>query len=452
MQQSLKLLQLSNLELVTYVEAELERNPLLLREDSHGVREVERPGDRAACTIPETARPAAHLGGAADWSRVRGRGGSSEMDGEPREQAFAREQTLPEYLTAQLTASAFAGPDRTIAVVLIDGVDEAGYLRLDLPEAARRLGCELGRVEAVLQRLQEFEPVGVFARSVPECLAIQLKDRNRYDPAMAALLANLELVARSDLARLRRVCGVDEEDLREMIGEVRSLTPRPGAAFGAEPVQPAQPDVFVRQAPEGVWQVELNSDTLPRVLVDQHYRATVARAARNDQEKAFVSDCLTQASWLVRSLDQRAKTILKVAAEIVRQQEAFFTHGIEHLRPLNLRTVADAIGMHESTVSRVTSNKYIATARGVFEMKFFFTASIHATDGGEAHSAGAVRHKIKALIEGERRGEEVLSDDSIVSLLQAAGMDIARRTVAKYRDAMQIPPSSERRRALKMAC
>jgi RNA polymerase sigma-54 factor len=338
-----------------------------------------------------------------------------------------------------------------VASVLIDAVDEGGYLRADLAEVAERLGCGEALVERVLGVLQGFEPVGVAARSLAECLTIQLKDRDRFDPAMAALVDNLPLLARRDLAALRRACGVDDEDLRDMIAELKGLTPRPGAAFGGEPAQAVAPDVFVREGPGGLWRVELNGDTLPRLLVDQRYHAEVSRVARSEHEKAFVSDCLAQANWLVRSLDQRARTILKVASEIVRQQDAFLAFGVEHLRPLNLKTVAEAIGMHESTVSRVTSNKYMATPRGLFELKFFFTSAIQATQGGEAHSAESVRHRIRQLIEAEASEAEVHSDDRIVEILKEAGVDIARRTVAKYREAMRIPSSVERRRILKAA-
>jgi len=490
LQQAIKLLQLSNLELAAYVEDELERNPLLQREEAEsadaeapaaradgevdaeadftlgGTAEAEldarhddlyadaSPGDRAtgdAGEAPDTGYQAMDAGGQIDWSRA-GKGGGLDGDAEGLEGALTREKTLSEHLHDQLAATPMEPADRVIAGVLIDGVDEGGYLRAALADIADRLGCEPARVEAVLARLQGFEPVGVFARSVPECLALQLKDRNRFDPAMAALLDNLELLARRDLAGLKRLCGVDDEDLREMIGEIRSLTPRPGAAFGSEPIQSVIPDVFVREEPHGGWRVELNSDTLPRLLVDQRYHAQVSGAARNDAEKTFVSDCFAQANWLVRSLDQRARTILKVASEIVRQQDGFLAFGVEHLRPLNLKTVADAIGMHESTVSRVTSNKYVATPRGVFELKFFFTSAIASTDGGEAHSAEAVRHKIRSLIEAEAADADVLSDDRIVDILKETGVDIARRTVAKYREAMRIPSSVERRRLLKQAC
>jgi RNA polymerase sigma-54 factor len=287
---------------------------------------------------------------------------------------------------------------------------------------------------------------------VRECLTLQLKEKDRFDPAMAALLDNLDLLARRDMAGLRRACGVDDEDLKDMLAELRALTPRPGAAFGGEPSVPVIPDAVVREGAGGYWHVELNSDTLPRLLIDQRYHARVVGGARSDADRTFVADCLAQANWLVRSLDQRAKTILKVASEIVRQQDGFLAYGVEHLRPLNLKTVAEAIGMHESTVSRVTSNKYLATPRGVFEMKFFFTASIASSDGGAAHSAESVRHKIRGLIDAEGGAEQVLSDDRIVEILKEAGVDIARRTVAKYREAMRIPSSVERRKLLKDAC
>jgi RNA polymerase sigma-54 factor len=276
-------------------------------------------------------------------------------------------------------------------------------------------------------------------------LAVQLREQDRFDPAMQALVAHLDLVARRDFAALRRVCGVDDADLTDMIAEIRRLNPKPGLAFGSAVVQPIVPDVFVRVAADGGWLIELNSDTLPKVLVNQSYYAEVSKTAKNDGEKSYLAECLQTATWLMRALDQRAKTILKVSTEIVRQQDAFFAHGVQFLRPLNLKTVADAISMHESTVSRVTANKYMATSRGIFELKYFFTSSINASDGGEAHSAEAVRHRIKQLIDAEN-AQEVLSDDTIVERLREAGIEIARRTVAKYREAMRIPSSVQRRR------
>ncbi|MGZ6019748.1 MAG: RNA polymerase factor sigma-54 [Phenylobacterium sp.] len=479
LQQAIKLLQLSNLELDAFVDAELERNPLLQRDERDA--EPEAPADElsgAASDLStdrmddagaraeldashDEASPgervtgdaqndmgAADAGASVDWSKAKG-GGSFEGDADGLESLLTHEKSLSEHLHDQLSASGLKGAEAAAASVLIDSVDEGGYLRADLAEIAERLGCAEAMLERVLAVLQGFEPAGVCARDLRECLMIQLRDQNRFDPAMAALLDNLQLLAKRDMPALKRACGVDDEDLREMVAELRALTPKPGASFGGEPAQTVVPDVYVREGLGGLWHVELNAETLPRLLVDQRYHARVSASARTDQEKTFVSDCAAQASWLVKSLDQRAKTILKVSSEIVRQQDAFLAYGVEHLRPLNLKTVADAIGMHESTVSRVTSNKYLATPRGVFEMKFFFTSAIQSSEGGEAHSAEAVRHRIKQLIETEATERDVHSDDTIVDILKEAGVDIARRTVAKYREAMRIPSSVERRRRLK---
>ena len=382
-----------------------------------------------------------------DWSRAGSGGGVP--DGEGREQPDTREATLWEHLQAQASSAGLSAADHAIALTLIDATDEGGYLRGEMAEFADRLGVSLDRIEAVVAVCQGFEPTGIMARSVPECLKLQLIERNRFDPAMGALLDHLDLLARRDLAGLKKICGVDGEDLAEMIAELKALTPRPGAGFGGEPAQTVVPDVHVRPDPAGGWRVELNADTLPRLLIDKRYHGLVQAGARSDTEKTFVAECAAQASWLVKSLDQRAKTILKVSSEIVRQQDAFLAFGVEFLRPLNLKTVADAIGMHESTVSRVTSNKYVSTPRGVFELKFFFTAAIQSVDGASTHSAEAVRHRIKTMIDGEGVGGDVLSDDRIVEILKEAGIDIARRTVAKYREALRIPSSVERRRMLK---
>ncbi len=476
LQQAIKLLQLSGLELDAFVEAELERNPLLAREDRDSDVEAVAPDPGAEATfaadrIPESGAEArldiSHeaeaspgeratgdmaagedAGGAIDWSRTSGGGFESDGDLAQRLSGVA---TLRDHLFAQLSVSGLDRARLAAAGVLIDSVDEGGYLRCDLVETAERLGCDAPFLESVLGVLQGFEPTGIFARDVAECLRLQLIERDRLDPAMAALVDNLDLLARRDMAALRRVCGVDDEDLREMIAEVRGLTPRPGAAFGGEPTASVTPDVIIREGPGGLWNVELNSDTLPRLLVDRRYFARVSAGARTDAEKVFVSDCFSQANWLLKCLDQRARTILKVASEIVRQQDGFLAFGVSHLRPLNLRTVAEAIGMHESTVSRVTSNKFVSTPRGVFELKFFFTASIASTGNGEAHSAESVRHRIRQLIDTERPGDNVHSDDRIVEILKVSGVDIARRTVAKYRESMRIPSSTDRRRRLAAA-
>ena len=334
---------------------------------------------------------------------------------------------------------------RLIAGELADGLDEAGYLRAEPGEIAERLGTSEAEVLDVLAVCQTFDPAGIFARDLCECLTMQLKARDRFDPAIEMLLANLDLLARRDFPSLRRLCSVDEEDMLDMVAEIRALDPRPGLAFSTGSTETIVADVIVRPASDGSWQIELNADALPRVLVDQVYFAQVSGRTKNPAEKEFLADCLQSANWLTRSLDQRAKTILKVASEIVRQQDAFLINGVRHLRPLNLRTVADAIGMHESTVSRVTANKYMLTPRGVFELRYFFTAAIASAAGGDAHSSEAVRDRIRQMID-EERPVDVLSDDAIVDMLRKNGVDIARRTVAKYREGMNIPSSVQRRR------
>ncbi|MEN5147491.1 RNA polymerase factor sigma-54 [Brevundimonas diminuta] len=490
LQQAIKLLQLSNLELEAFIEGELERNPLLQRDEGEpggdsapeaavdasasesgddGELRFTEGSDAHAASLDTTADDlygdaapgervsdrqsdqadagAGDQPGLSDWSRVGAGGGLA--DGEERERPDHRDLTLWEHLQAQASAAGFSPADHAIALTLIDATDEGGYLRAGLGEIAERLGVDEARIEAVLAVCHGFEPTGVMARSIPECLKLQLIERNRFDPVMGALLDHLDLLARRDLVALRRVCGVDAEDLAEMIAELKALTPRPGAGFGGEPAQTVVPDIHVRPDPAGGWRVELDTDTLPRLLVDKRYHAVVAAGARSDTEKTFVAECAAQASWLVKSLDQRARTIMKVAAEIVRQQDAFLAFGVEFLRPLTLKTVAEAIEMHESTVSRVTSNKYVATPRGVFELKFFFTAAIQSSDGGAAHSAEAVRQRIRTMIDGES-GDGVLSDDRIVEILNEAGIDIARRTVAKYREALRIPSSIQRRRLMKV--
>jgi len=479
--QAIKLLQLSHLDLTAYVENEIERNPLLERdvgELPNGEREdaenavaaAEEPADWLSDEF-ETSRGALEKNldtdlenvfpdepGAgqpraeerpqafSDWSRS----GPSGRDDDYNLEAFvAFEPTLADHLAEQLMLATSDPAERLIGQYLIDLVNEAGYVVGDCAEVAGKLGASAEKVEAVLARLQTFSPPGICARNLAECLAIQLKERDRFDPAMQALVAHLDLLAKRDFALLLRLCGVDEDDLADMIAEIRRLDPKPGIRFGSMAVQSVVPDVFVREGPDGSWLVELNSDALPKVLVNQAYFARVAKSTSKEADKTYLGDCLQSATWLVRALDQRAKTILKVTTEIVRQQEAFLTHGVEHLRPLNLKTVAEAIGMHESTVSRVTANKSMATPRGTFELKFFFTSAIAAANGGEAHSAEAVRHHIKQLIDAEP-ARDVLSDDAIVEKLRAAGIDIARRTVAKYREAMRIPSSVQRRRDKQM--
>jgi len=474
--QAIKLLQLSNLDLVRYVEQELERNPLLERGEEEPANQRAARGEEAYDRNGDIHEPGGlprqreHASlqrdqvAPVDAPRVQSR---SSSDRGPRrsegtatgatarndynvERFVAAETSLSEHLSAQLALAAMDAAEKVIGQYFISLVDENGYLPADLSGAEERLGATPAEVERVLAVLQGFDPPGVCARSLAECISIQLKDRDRFDPAMQALVANLDLLAKRDLAALRKICGVGNEDLADMIAEIRELNPKPGLAFGSVLVQSVVPDIFVRPAADGGFAIELNSDTLPKVLIDQSYHAKVIRTARNERERAYLAECLQNATWLVRALDQRAKTILKVASEIVRQQDGFFAGGVRYLRPLNLKTVAEAIGMHESTVSRVTANKYMATSRGTFELKYFFTAAIAAANGGEAHSAEAVRHHIRELITAEP-ADGVLSDDSIVEQLRTAGIDIARRTVAKYREAMRIPSSVQRRREKRVA-
>ena len=488
--QAIKLLQLSNLDLAAYVEGELERNPFLERASEGEPPTPERTldvaepapggGDEAQAgdwvnqdleisrstieakldtdlenVFPDDANPVTPRSPKDDqpaaYSEWAGTGSGGREDGDYNLEAFvSAEATLADHLAEQLSLAIPDPVRRMIGQYLIDMVDEAGYLSGDLAGVAEKLGARAFEVEAVLSIIQTFDPPGVCARNLTECLAIQLKERDRFDPAMQALVGRLDLLAKRDLAGLRRICGVGDEDLTDMIAEIRALNPKPGLAFGSTVVQPIVPDVFVRPGPDGGFLVELNSDTLPKVLVNQTYHSEISKTAVKDADKSFLSETMQSATWLIRALDQRAKTILKLSTEIVKQQDAFFAHGVQHLKPLNLKTIADAISMHESTVSRVTANKYMATNRGIFELKYFFTSAISASDGGDAHSAEAVRHRIKQLIDAESPSN-VLSDDTIVEILRKAGIDIARRTVAKYRDALRIPSSVQRRREKQQA-
>ncbi|MFQ5626359.1 MAG: RNA polymerase factor sigma-54, partial [Methyloligellaceae bacterium] len=410
LQQAIKMLQLSNLELMEYVESELERNPLLERSDNSDEQPERRAADNpdaaekpraegdasqqeddeldmttsaaqrdaesvydteAENVFPEAADPAP-APDTGNWSSVGSGGTSGSLSVDVNLEAFVAEEiSLQDHLMAQLPLSVSDPVKRLIGNHLIDMIDEDGYVRGDLAGLAERLGAPMELIEDTLAALQTFEPAGVFARDLAECLTLQLKERNRFDPAIETFIANLDLLAARDLAGLKRTCDVSDEDLADMIAEIRSLEPKPGLKFGKSSVQPVVPDVFVRQRPDGSWHVELNNDTLPKVLVNQAYYATVSNTAKLKKDKTYLHDCLQNANWLVKSLDQRARTILNVAKEIVKQQDGFLTHGVQHLRPLNLKMVADAIDMHESTVSRVTSNKYMATSRGTFELKYF---------------------------------------------------------------------------------
>jgi RNA polymerase sigma-54 factor len=490
LQQAIKLLQLSNLELEAYVEHELEQNPLLERDErprdasgaiaSGAEAAGPAPDQTPAGTQPQAAAEGLEFEGAAlssllgdpqgeldtdfgnvfpeadspsglsmdsGWSSLRSNSGAASFaELENGVEALAAGGgSLREHLMEQLHLAVADPARRLIGEHLIDMVDDAGYLRGDPDSVASQLGAPPAWIEETLAVLQTFDPAGVCARNLKECLTLQLKERNRFDPLIERFLDNIELLAAHDLARLKRLCGADDEDLEDMIAEVRSLNPKPGLQFGSESADPVAPDIFVRPRADGGWLVEVNNDTLPKLLINKSYYAAVTKGAKSVQEKSYISSCLGSANWLMRSLDQRIKTILKVAEEIVKQQDAFLHHGVRCLKPLSLRDVAETIGMHESTVSRVTSNKYMETPRGLFELKYFFTSSIPAAGMGDAHSSEAVRHRIKELIDNEPP-KNVLSDDKIVELLRRQGVDIARRTVAKYRELMRIPSSVQRRR------
>lgn len=499
LQQAIKLLQMSSLELVQYVEQELEQNPLLERETLDGP--VEGEDDRSESSSDsdsdsnsadsETPDAAANHDDAppeqdsvdlvdsenltldhdngldADydnvWSgdtqsdstppteadtlhwQVQGAGGF-DLDDPDLENAPAEEIVLRDHLIGQINVDLVDPVDRMIAIYLVDLLDEAGYLVAGLSDIAETLGCEIAKAEQVLEKVQQFDPPGVFARSLSECLALQLKDKDRYDPAMQALVENLELLGKREFKTLRKLCGVDTEDIAEMVEEIKALNPKPAMAFDHTVAQAVTPDVTVRRRAGGGWFVEVNSDALPQVLVNNRYFSEISKQATRQEDKEYIADCYQSANWLVRALHQRAQTILRVSTEIVRHQEEFLNKGVQFLKPLVLRDIGKIIDVHESTVSRVTTNKYMATPRGIFELKYFFTFAVgESLDGTDAPSAEAIRYRIKALIEAESL-ENVLSDDKIVSILRTDGLDVARRTIAKYRESMHIPSSVQRRR------
>ncbi|MHA4839070.1 RNA polymerase factor sigma-54 [Sphingopyxis sp. MSC1_008] len=467
LQQAIKLLALSNLELEAYLAEALEGNPLLdtASADSDGsagdpdsVPGGDAPAAEAASLDADQALSADggtandldvdltadsfHHDSASDNIGLSGSGEDIDFD------SFAdHDGTLHDHLLAQV-GERFSGIEAIVAGQLVALIDEAGYLRADLNELAAQLGVPLALLEDVLAGIQCFDPSGVGGRDLAECIAIQAREADRYDPAMATMIAHLELVAKGAFPQLKRICGVDDEDLADMIRELRGYDPKPGLKFGGDGAPAVVPDLYIRQTAKG-WAVEINSGTLPRLLVNRRYYTELAQGAAA-KSKAWLSEQLAGANWLVRALDQRQRTIVKVASAIVKQQEGFFLHGVAHMRPLTLRQVAEEIGMHESTVSRVTSNKYLSCARGLFELKYFFSSGISAVEGEGAVSAEAVKSRIKAMIEAED-GKAILSDETIAQKLSAEGHDIARRTVVKYREAMGYGSSVQRRRQKALA-
>ncbi len=450
LQQAIKLLTMGNLELQAHVELELESNPMLERADAalpgpDAPLATDAPvEEKSGPSVFDADEPWLPLGGSGGASDRGGGGGDFDDDLPSLADTLSQEVDLRQHLLSQLATEIADPTDRLIGAQIVDLMDEAGYIPRDLEPVATLLGCDPARVEATLAQLQQFDPPGILARDLKECLALQLRERNRLDPAMQALIDNLDLLAKGERAALLDICGVDHEDLADMAAEIRALDPKPAVAFDRAPSPTATPDIFVHRLGDG-WVVELNNETLPRVLVDRAYYARVNATAREKTERDYVTERYRSATWLVKALEQRATTILKVASEIVRRQDGFLRHGVQHLQPLVRREVAAEIGMHESTVSRVTTDKYMATPRGVYELSFFFGASIAAADGTGARAAAAVRSRLRQLIDAERP-DQPLSDDRLVECLRADGTDIARRTVAKYRESMQIPSSPQRRR------
>ncbi len=474
--QSIKLLQYSHLELAEFVQDEIEKNPLLELGGETSIAAKESDGDKQPkddiisnemkLDAGENAKDLD-----ASFENVYDEGiagaekantdtslslnntsasNSSSNNGDHTDFLASVGETLSlaQHLGEQVMLTFGTEKDREIATHIAHALNEDGYFQEDLHDIAMLTGVSLSHVEEVLSQFQTLEPVGIGARNLQECLAIQLRDKNRYDPAMQKLLANLPLLAKREFEKLMKLCEVSREDFNDMIREIKELDPRPAAQY--EPIlsENVVPDVLIRQKTDGSWSIDLNPETLPKVLVNHSYHAELTAAVKTPEGKEFIADCMGNASWLTKSLDQRAQTILKVATEIVKQQDMFFVEGVEHLRPLNLKTVAEAIKMHESTISRVTSNKFLMCDQGLFELKYFFSSSITSSDGDEGYASQSVKHKIKQLVDLENP-KKVLSDDQIVLKLQETGIEIARRTVAKYREALRIPSSVQRRREKK---
>ena len=472
LQQAIKLLALSNLEIEAFIGEALDANPLLEIGDGGS-------GDTVALPEPEELRrttlessPVDQLvaEGAAESDRPldidtsaldRDRDtGDGDWGGDFRVQMGEEgpgieaqgegDLTLAAHLHAQAGASGRDAHAIAVARHIIDQLDETGYLPVTLHEIAADLGLDLDEAEAGLALVQSLDPTGVGARDLAECLRLQAIEADRHDPCMARLIDNLDLLAKGELARLKRMCGVDDEDFADMLAELRGYDPKPGLRFGAARGDPVTPDILISPRADGGWDVALNQATLPRLVINRSYYVELRGACDDKDSRGWLSEKLADANWLVKALDQRQKTILKVASELVKQQDLFFRHGVSQLRPLTLRTVAEAIAMHESTVSRVTSNKYLQCERGTFELKYFFTSGVGSTQGEGGASAEAVKAAIKALIDAEDP-KAILSDDTLVELLKEKGFELARRTVAKYREAIGLGSSVQRRRQKALA-
>ncbi len=456
LQQAIRLLQLSNQELLGTLQSEVAENPFLEMADT-GLKptpEPARPTAEAPVAPTLAPGPASSTGDkVGEWDQPRAPmahdqqlHGRRQADGQQGIEArFSEPPALREELRRQLGALSVAPACRRLALDLTDWLDDDGYLREDDVEIARRIGVATADVSRARSLLQSCEPAGIAARDLAECLALQLAERDRLDPAMRRLLDNLPLLARAEWPALLRLCGVDREDLEEMVAEIKALDPRPGQHYASEQAVAILPDIVVFRTGPDQWRIELNSEALPRLIVNSAYFAELGKSKLDLRQKEFVQERYQNASWLTKALDQRSRTILKVSRAIFSRQHAFLGEGPKALRPLVLRDIAAATGLHESTVSRATNQKFVQTPHGTFPLKYFFSTAIAGKNGAADHSAEVIRQKIKLMVQKEQP-EAVLSDDQIVKHLSDDGIAIARRTVAKYREALGIASSMQRRR------
>lgn len=441
--QSIRILQYGREELESFLQDQSERNPLIevVTEDHTSEADIPEPSPRIEAN--DRGQAGSRTKFDSDYTSSRKTPSAGAVFG--IEHYCEAPVTMGDYLLQMAGLTFCDQTELIIAGEVIGSLDTDGYFRRDLKEMSARLGCTVPCVEKVLTQIQQFHPAGIAARNLSECLALQLREKDRLDPAMNAMLANLELLAKFEYEKLSKLCGVSVDDIFTMAREIKQLDPRPGRVFDTSPTQVAIPDVYVSCERNGTYRVDLNTSQLPKVLVNQRYYAKIDVKQLGDSDKKYVMDCMSNANWLVRNLEQRAQTILKVASAIVTQQSDFFAKGVDHLRPLNLRDVAAAVGVHESTVCRAIANKYIMTHRGMFEMRYFFATGIASVDGESELSSETVRRKISALIKAET-ARTVMSDEAIVKSLRGEGVEIARRTIAKYRDLMGIPSSLQRKR------
>ncbi|CAM6386360.1 TPA: RNA polymerase factor sigma-54 [Escherichia coli] len=456
LQQAIRLLQLSTLELQQELQQALESNPLLEQIDTHeeiDTRETQDSETLDTADALEQKEMPEELPLDASWDTIYTAGTPSGTSGDYIDDELPvyqgeTTQTLQDYLMWQVELTPFSDTDRAIATSIVDAVDETGYLTVPLEDILESIGDEeidIDEVEAVLKRIQRFDPVGVAAKDLRDCLLIQLSQFDKTTPwleeARLIISDHLDLLANHDFRTLMRVTRLKEDVLKEAVNLIQSLDPRPGQSIQTGEPEYVIPDVLVRKH-NGHWTVELNNDSIPRLQINQHY-ASMCNNARNDGDSQFIRSNLQDAKWLIKSLESRNDTLLRVSRCIVEQQQAFFEQGEEYMKPMVLADIAQAVEMHESTISRVTTQKYLHSPRGIFELKYFFSSHVNTEGGGEASST-AIRALVKKLIAAENPAKP-LSDSKLTSLLSEQGIMVARRTVAKYRESLSIPPSNQRK-------